>query len=95
MAKLETMKVLDVQWGTPKMPDDVKKEFFNYYDCVSNDVWVEYTVGNLSESAYEYEEDADGNEIITITGELNILDEWLISECELKLGEEILLKHWW
>lgn len=96
MSKLETMKVLDVQWDTPKMPADVKKFFFNQYDWVhANDVWVEYTVGNSSEGAYEYDEDEEGNEIVNITGELSILDKWLVSECELELGEEILLKHWW
>lgn len=87
------MKVLDVQWGTPKMPDDIKELFFNQYDNIGNDCWVEYTVGNTSE--YDYDEDEKGNEIITVTGELSILDKWLISECELELGEEILLKHWW
>lgn len=95
MSKLKTMKVLDVQWGTPKMPDDVRKVFFNQYDWVGNDVWVEYIVGNTSEDAYEYEYDEDDNETTNITGELSILDKWLISECELELGEEILLKHWW
>lgn len=93
MSKLQTMKVLDVQWGTPKMPDDIKELFFNQYDNIGNDCWVEYTVGNTSE--YDYDEDEKGNEIITVTGELSILDKWLISECELELGEEILLKHWW
>lgn len=93
MSKLQTMKVLDVQWGTPKMPDDIKELFFNQYDNIGNDCWVEYTVGNTSE--YDYDEDEEGNEIITVTGELSILDKWLISECELELGEEILLKHWW
>jgi hypothetical protein len=99
MSKLKTMKVLDVQWGTPKMPDDIKKSFFDFcrnnYEYLGNDIWIEYTVGNSSEAAYEYEEDEEGNEIINITGELSILDKWLISECELELGEEILLKHWW
>ena len=91
MSKLKTMKVLDVQWGTPKMPSDVKKCFFDQYDCIGNDVWVNYTVGNSSD--YE-DEDEDGNEICN-TSELSILDQWLCSECELELGEEILLRHWW
>jgi hypothetical protein len=96
MSKLKTMKILDVQWGTPKMPDNVKNLFFSYYDFVNaNDVWVEYTVGDSSESEYEDEEDEDGNEAINIIGELSILDKWLISKCELEIGEEILLKHWW
>jgi len=92
MSKLQTIKILDVQWGTPKMPEDVKKFFFGYYDHVGNDVWVDYVVGDSSE--YEYEEDEDGNEICNIS-ELSILDNWLCSECELELGEELLLKHWW
>lgn len=92
MSKLETMKVLDVQWGTPKMPDDVKKFFFNYYDNIGNDVWVFYEVGNSSNC--DYDEDEDGNEIV-IKGELSILDKWLISECDLVLGEELLMNHWW
>ncbi len=74
------------------MPDDIKKFFFNQYDNIyCNDVWVEYTVGNSSEEAYEYDEDDN----IIITRELSILDQWLISECELELGEELLMKHWW
>lgn len=42
-AKLEMKKTLDVQWGTPKMPDDVRRYFFDMYEC-GNDVWVEYTI---------------------------------------------------
>lgn len=92
--KLETMKVLDVQWGTPKMPSDVKKFFFDRYDWVyANDVWIEYTVGNSSEG--DYEEDEESEEVFNDITEFSILDKWLISECELELGEEILLKHWW
>lgn len=82
MTKLKTMKVLDVQWGTPKMPDDVKKFFFNYcrnnYEFLGNDIWLEYWVGG-------YDEDR----------ELNILDNWLLTNSDVELGEEILLKHWW
>ncbi len=87
--KLEMRKALDVQWGTPKMPADVKKFFFNQYDHVSNDVWVDYVVGMSSN--YDYDE----NDEIIINEELSILDKWLISECECELDEEILLKHWW
>ena len=47
--KLETRKVLDVQWGNPVMPEDVKDYFFNYFNTV-NDVWVEYDVGKSSDS---------------------------------------------
>ena len=82
MTKLKTMKVLDVQWGTPKMPNDVKEFFFNYcgdnMGHVSNDVWVEYYIEG-------YDEDQ----------ELNILDNWLLENTDVELGEEILLKHWW
>jgi len=41
---LNTVKTLDVQWGTPKMPDDVKKYFFDIYENIGNDCWVEYIV---------------------------------------------------
>ena len=82
MTKLKTMKVLDVQWGTPKMPNDIKEFFFNYcrdnMEHVSNDVWVKYYIGG-------YDEDQ----------ELNILDNWLLENTDVELGEEILLKHWW
>lgn len=84
MNKLETRKVLDVQWGIPKMPSNIKKFFFGQYDNVGNYCWVEYHVGG-----YEYEEDSDENE------ELNILDEWLLENTDVKIGEKILLKHWW
>ena len=59
--KLEMRKALDVQWGIPKMPDDVRKFFFRQYDHVSNDVWVEYVVGMSSN--YDY---GENDEIIII-----------------------------
>lgn len=80
------MKQLDVQWGKPKMPDDVKEYFFDYFSGKSNDVWVEYTIGSSSEIF------KDGKYII---GEYTILDNWLIENIEVKEGERILLKHWW
>lgn len=87
MTKLKIMKVLDVQWGTPKMPNDIKQFFFKYcrnnMESVCNDIWVEYYVGG-----YEYIE-GDDNE------ELNILDSWLLENTDVELGEKILLKHWW
>lgn len=71
------MKQLDVQWGTPKMPDDVKEFFFDYFRCrnMCNDVWVEYWVAPDEE--------------------INILDQWLIDNIKAKIGEKVLLKHWW
>lgn len=77
---LDTMKVLDVQWGKPKMPEVVKNFFFEYFDK-GNDVWVEYSVGQSSEELDE--------------GVLSILDSWLIRETCLVLGENVLLRHWW
>ncbi len=70
-AKLPMRKCLDVQWGTPKMPEDVKNYFFDRYEC-GNDVWVEHTIGQR-----------------------NILDTWLLENCDVSVGERILLKHWW
>lgn len=93
MTKLKTMKVLDVQWGIPKMPKDVKDFFFDQYDWPCNDVWVEYIVGNTSEDAYEYDEDENGNEIYKLIGDPSILDKWLLENTDVELGEEILLKH--
>ena len=90
MNKLKIMKVLDVQWGTPKMPDNVKEFFFDYYrnnsEGLCNDVWVEYCVGG-----YDYEEGDEDTE----NNEINILDLWLLENTDVELGEEILLKHWW
>ncbi len=80
MKELKKMKVLDVQWGTPKMPEDVKRYFFDYFEAC-NDVWVEYEVGISSEVLEE--------------GEYSILDKWLMSNTNVEEGEEILLKHWW
>ena len=60
MTKLQTMKVLDVQWGTPEMPKDVKEFFFNQSDCNSNDVWIEYTI------CPDYDEDDIENEELKI-----------------------------
>lgn len=85
MTKLKTMKVLDVQWGTPEMPKDIRSFFFDQSNCIANDVWIEYTI------CPEYDEnDDDENE-----KELNILDIWLLENTDVKLGETILLKHWW
>lgn len=80
MIELKKMKVLDVQRGTPKMPEDVKKYFFDYFNK-SNDVWVDYEVGDSSEDL-----ENEG---------YSILDEWLMKNTNAKEGEEILLKHWW
>lgn len=80
MIELNKMKVLDVQRGTPKMPEDVKKYFFDYFNK-GNDVWVDYEVGDSSEDL-----ENEG---------YSILDEWLMKNTNAKEGEEILLKHWW
>lgn len=40
--KLEKVRILDVQWGNPKMPDDVKRAFFEQAGVNSNDVWVKW-----------------------------------------------------
>jgi len=76
--KLNTRKYLDIQYGKPKMPDDVKRHFFDNQQ-VCNDVWVEYTVG----MSIEYGD------------ELDILDQWLLDNCDVEDGEEIFLAHWW
>ncbi len=77
------MKKLDVQYGTPKMPEDVKEEFFWYCDDgeTVNGEWVRYEVGQSLETGMYLKE--------------NVLDEWLINNCNLKEGQEIELKHWW
>lgn len=76
-------KAFDVQWGDPKMPDDVKEMFFDMYDMKGNDVWVEYTIGQYSEW-----DDLP-------VGVYNLLDQWLLDNLNVKEGEEILMKHWW
>lgn len=47
-SSLKLMKVFDVQFSSPKMPDNVKRIFFDYFDC-GNDVWVDYTIGESEE----------------------------------------------
>lgn len=72
------MKVLDSQWGKPKMPKKIKDYFFKWSDCLCNDVYIEYTVGVSSEDEKE----------------LTPLDKWLIEKVKLKEWETILIKHW-
>ncbi len=38
------MKCLDVQWGTPTMPEDIKQYFFDNYGKQANDIWVKVWV---------------------------------------------------
>lgn len=77
------VKAFDVQWGDPEMPEDIKTLFFECYDMVGNDVWVEYTIG----------ESSDWDELPE--GVFNLLDQWLLDNLDVKEGEEILMKHWW
>lgn len=98
---LKTRKMLDVQWGDPTMPDDVKSYFFDQYDMVGNDVWVEYTIGEVDDSdcsICEFNDDdncPDGCPEYTMKNENNILDDWLLANTNAKDGETLFLKHWW
>jgi hypothetical protein len=38
--KLRKVGMLDVQWGSPKMPEHVKRSFFDCARTGANDVWV-------------------------------------------------------
>lgn len=82
------MKVLDVQWGEPRMPDDVKKFFFKQHEK-GNDVWVEHTI----EPEWVEEQDEMKEEDIPRT--YNMLDQWLLDNTDAVEYDEILLKHWW
>ena len=42
--KLPQKKCLDVQWGTPTMPEDIKKFFFDNHGRAANDIWVKVWV---------------------------------------------------
>lgn len=75
---LKLMKILDVQWGTPKMPDKIKRYFFNTIEA-GNDVWVEWTIGDMCDEI----------------GDTNPVDKWLLEYTDTQIGETILLKHWW
>lgn len=48
MAGHVMMKTFDVQWGEPKMPENVKKFFFDSVDNKENDIWLRYLVGEDS-----------------------------------------------
>ena len=48
MAVHVMMKTFDVQWGEPKMPENVKKFFFDSVDNKENDIWLRYLVGEDS-----------------------------------------------
>lgn len=85
---LRTIKILDVQWGEPKMPDDVKKFFFSQYEK-GNDVWVEHEIEpEWVEGQHEMKEE-------DIPRTYNMLDQWLLDNTDAVDGDEILLKHWW
>ena len=77
--KMKSKKYFDVQWGKPKMPDNVSLYFLKNSSCLSNDVWLEHTVGISKENLGEYD----------------ILDKWLTDTFEIEDGEEIFLSHWW
>ena len=80
MTKLKKIKTLDIQGSSPKIPEDVKNYFFDYYEF-GNDVWVDYEVGMSSEGEEE--------------GEYSILDQWLMENTNVIEGEDILIRHWW
>lgn len=43
------MKTFDCQWNEPPMPKDAKKELFDSFDNVGNDVYVEWYVESGAE----------------------------------------------
>ena len=81
--KMKTRKYFDVQYGEPKMPEDVRNYFFKHaYDTVNaNDVWVRHLVGLSIEHSSD--------------GKPDMLDQWLMDTFEVEDGEEIFLAHWW
>lgn len=78
---MKMMKVFDCQWDNPKMPNDAKKTFFDCYDGVGNDVYVDFTVGET--------DDWDKGD-----GEYGKCSAWLI-ERGCTVGEEVIIQHWW
>lgn len=99
---LKTRKMLDVQWGNPEMPDDIKEFFFDQCGVTSNDVWVEYTIGDadgeIDCDICEYNEAGEcPYECPSYTNDNknNILDDWLLANTDAKDGETLFLKHWW
>lgn len=78
------MKQYDAQYD---FPDEIKEAFFeSVRGDYRNDVWVEFTIEPLDK---DFE---DHNLVVT----------WLLNQTtkksgkpKHKLGDEILIKHWW
>lgn len=92
---MKIMKVFDCQWNEPKMPDDVKKAFFDYHKelSIGNDVFVEWQV---------QWDDVDYNNDDECSVQRRTVDDWLLQNCATGRalhggyhGETVLIKHWW
>lgn len=81
------MKVFDCQEG---MPENIKRVFFELYNDTGNDCYVEREV---MPETYLDEAD-DGTETEVPCGEHTILDVWLL-ENGARVGEYVLISHWW
>lgn len=90
------MKVFDSQGeGLNKMPDDVKRAFFDYYkdSPFGNDCYVEWEV-QWDDMDYEADDE--------LSVKRRLIDNWLIDNGAVGRyandgfkGEMVLIKHWW
>jgi hypothetical protein len=92
---MKIMKVFDCQWNEPKMPEDVKRAFFDLHreDGVGNDVYVEWEV---------QWDDVDYDSDDEFAVKRRLLDNWLLEHGAMGRqlnggyhGETVLIKHWW
>jgi hypothetical protein len=96
---LKSKKYLDIYAFETKMPQDVRRCFFDHYEHVGNDSWVCYDVGESSENSF-YEAEMNSDEKIkwnkeNIAKHGSILDKWLLKNTDLELSEEVFINHCW
>lgn len=85
--KLERKKCIDCHC----LPNEIKDVWFKYADAC-NDVWIEYTVGNMTENL-ELDAEFVGEDPTKV--EQAPLDKWLLNNTDATLGEEIFISYWW
>jgi len=78
---MKTRKYFDIHSSKPKMPENIVQYFFKerYDTYLCNDMWVLHPMGLSKENL----------------GKHDILDQWLLDNCDVEENEEIFISHSW
>ena len=96
MKKYKTYKVFDCQ----EMPKEIRKDFFeNRGESKSNDCYVEYYVADNWKPLAEVRDKKnivkqDKVDKCCYERGDDVVSDWLMDN-GAKIGEEVLVKHWW